>query len=127
MFKNIEYDLLNISKQMEDLSLPVQVELFVNENKQNFVKPIMPAYGDGQVDSEEKSIGYKVGTTYTLMEETLLCIESAQFNWMHENKVVSIKLRTALCCGTRWPEYGRSCVGNSSREEAVTIWLISSR
>jgi len=30
MFKNIEYDLLNISKQMEELSLPTQIELFVH-------------------------------------------------------------------------------------------------
>jgi hypothetical protein len=30
MFKNIEYDMLNISKQMEGLNLHTQIELFVN-------------------------------------------------------------------------------------------------
>lgn len=35
MFKNIEYDLLNISKQMEHLDTQKDVELFVEEQKNN--------------------------------------------------------------------------------------------
>lgn len=33
MFKNIEYDLLNISKQMEYLDTQREVEVYVEENK----------------------------------------------------------------------------------------------
>ena len=35
MFKNIEYDLLNISKQMEHLDTQKDVEAFVEEQKNN--------------------------------------------------------------------------------------------
>lgn len=35
MFKNIEYDLLNISKQMEHLDTQKDVEFFVEEQKNN--------------------------------------------------------------------------------------------
>lgn len=35
MFKNIEYDLLNISKQMEHLDTQKDVEAFVEEHKNN--------------------------------------------------------------------------------------------
>jgi hypothetical protein len=33
MFKNIEYDLLNISKQMEYLDTQKEIEIFVEESK----------------------------------------------------------------------------------------------
>lgn len=33
MFKNIEYDLLNISKQMEYLDTQKEIEIFVEEGK----------------------------------------------------------------------------------------------
>jgi len=47
------------------------------------MNPIVSVYNNGPIVSDEfKSIAYKVETTYTLMEETLLCIESGQFNWM---------------------------------------------
>lgn len=42
MFKNIEYDLLNISKQMERLDTQKDVEIFVEEQKNNPVNRIMP-------------------------------------------------------------------------------------
>lgn len=35
MFKNIEYDLLNISKQMEYLDTQKDVEAFVDEQRNN--------------------------------------------------------------------------------------------
>ena len=42
MFKNIEYDLLNISKQMEHLDTQKDVEIFVEEQKGNGAHRIMP-------------------------------------------------------------------------------------
>lgn len=42
MFKNIEYDLLNISKQMESLDTQRDVEIFNEEHKHNKNYRIVP-------------------------------------------------------------------------------------
>lgn len=41
MFKNIEYDLLNISKQMEYLDNQKEVEIFVEEQKNSTINRII--------------------------------------------------------------------------------------
>lgn len=68
MFKNIEYDMLNISKQMECLNLQSQIELFVNENKRNFVNPILSVYKEGPIsENSYRKIDYKYPINRTLM------------------------------------------------------------
>ena len=42
MFKNIEYDLLNISKQMESLDTQKDVEVFFEDMKDNLHNRIVP-------------------------------------------------------------------------------------
>lgn len=49
MFKNVEYDLLNISRQMEALSPGNQIECFVMNNKDMFQSPIISIYSEGPV------------------------------------------------------------------------------
>lgn len=49
MFKNIEYDLLNISRQMEAVSPQSQIECFVVSNKDTFRNPIISIYAEGPV------------------------------------------------------------------------------
>lgn len=49
MFKNIEYDLLNISRQMEAVSPPSQIESFVVSAKDTFKHPIISIYAEGPV------------------------------------------------------------------------------
>lgn len=49
MFKNIEYDLLNISRQMEAVSPRSQIECFVVSCKDNFRAPIISIYAEGPV------------------------------------------------------------------------------
>jgi hypothetical protein len=49
MFKNIEYDLLNISRQMEAVSPQSQIECFVVSSKDTFRTPIISIYAEGPV------------------------------------------------------------------------------
>jgi hypothetical protein len=49
MFKNIEYDLLNISTQMEALTPGNQIECFVVSNKDVFESPIISIYAEGPI------------------------------------------------------------------------------
>lgn len=49
MFKNIEYDLLNISRQMEAVTPPSQIECFVVAAKDIFKSPIISIYAEGPI------------------------------------------------------------------------------
>jgi hypothetical protein len=49
MFKNIEYDLLNISRQMEAVTPNSQIECFVVASKDIFHSPIISIYAEGPI------------------------------------------------------------------------------
>jgi hypothetical protein len=58
MFKNIEYDLLNISRQMELITPGSQIECFVVNYKDAFLCPIISLYAEGPVVANRSSPPY---------------------------------------------------------------------
>lgn len=66
MFKNIEYDLLNISRQMEAVVPGKQIEQFVSLCKDVFTSPIISIYREGPVANRYDAIDLKVPIYGTL-------------------------------------------------------------
>lgn len=72
MFKNIEFDLINISKQMEYIKPNEQLEIFMKENASFFDNPIISIYSEGPIsENNQHSIDYKYPITRQVLEETL--------------------------------------------------------
>ena len=86
MFKNIEYDLLNISRQMEQLQPAVELECFGKEEASHFLSPIIFLYSEGPITDSRSEIDFKFPIKKSFFEETLLKIESQHFSWMLDNK-----------------------------------------
>jgi hypothetical protein len=93
MFKNIEYDLLNISRQMEAVMPATQIEDFVVANKDTFTSPIISIYREGPVANRYDAIDLKAPICGTLFEESLTKIDSGVFYWLLDNKVCLLSCR----------------------------------
>lgn len=101
MFKNIEYDLLNISRQMEAVQPKSQLQIFVESERDYFKNPVISFYAEGPVAEHRyfanknsyASIDLKTPIKRTLLEETLLNIDRGYFPWLLENKVLILKYR----------------------------------
>jgi hypothetical protein len=87
MFKNIEYDLLNISRQMEAVVPSSQIEDFVVSNRDQFNAPIISIYAEGPIANRYDAIDLKTPICGTLLEESLIRIDSGVFYWLLDNKV----------------------------------------
>ena len=86
MFKNIEYDLLNISRQTQSLSPTDQLHCFTKETGSLYSTPILSIYSEGPLDENTQRVDYKNPISASLLESTLLKIEGSQLGWMLENK-----------------------------------------
>ncbi len=94
MFKNIEYDLLNISRQMEAVVPSKQIEHFVMANKDAFDSPIISIYTEGPVANRYDAIDLKQPICGTLFEDSLIKIDSGVFYWLLDNKVPTSIMQT---------------------------------
>lgn len=63
MFKNIEYDLLNISRQMESLSPPEQLHQFAQDSGSVFNSPIISIYSEGPLVGNAIDLKYPMSAT----------------------------------------------------------------
>lgn len=96
MFKNIEYDLLNISKQMEYLDTQKEIEIFVEEGKNSNSnrivsedKPEEDIKRSSQSESpNEYQIQLKKMLGKSMLSNSLLHVDEEYFSWMLFNKVV---------------------------------------
>lgn len=102
MFKNIEYDLLNISRQMEAVVPGSQIEDFVVSTKDEFKSPIISIYAEGPIANRYHlsypgthlttgrydAIDLKTPICGTLLEESLTRIDRGVFYWLLDNKVL---------------------------------------
>lgn len=86
MFKNIEYDLLNVSRQMESLRPAEQIEQFSKKHGSIFTSPIVSIYAEGPVTEGQSEIDLQFPISATFFEETLLAIETGCEGWMLDNK-----------------------------------------
>ena len=69
MFKNIEYDLLNISKQMEHLDTQKDVEAFVEEQKDN---PSNRIIIEEKKEKEDEPKRISLNSSDTIVTSTML-------------------------------------------------------
>jgi hypothetical protein len=118
MFKNIEYDLLNISRQMEAVSPQSQIECFVVSSKDLFRNPIISIYAEGPVANRYELIDFKFPIKRSLLEETLLRIDRNLFTWILENKVSPHLSRTPLLSATL-----SSDCSNATRKTRLAITI----
>lgn len=88
MFKNIEYDLLNISRQMESIVPGKQIERFVSLSKDVFASPIISIYREGPVANRYHAIDLKVPIYGTFFEESLVKIDNRTLYYLLDNKVI---------------------------------------
>lgn len=96
MFKNIEYDLLNISKQMEYLDTQKEIEIFVeegkNSNSNRIVSEDKPEEDTKRSSQSESSNEYQIQLKKMLgksmLSNSLLHVDEEYFSWMLFNKVV---------------------------------------
>lgn len=103
MFKNIEYDLLNVSRQMESISGQDQLEAFTREVGGVFESPILSIYSEGPLaDNRYYRIDLKTPISSTFLEETLVRLDSPVFGWMQSNKFNST-LR--FCLQQAWNQF----------------------
>ena len=91
LFKNIEYDIVNISTQMEGLDTQKDVESFVEESKNNQNSKIVDERRDE--DSNENIIQSKKIVGKSMLSNSLLYVDEEYFSWMLFNKVLIIVYR----------------------------------
>jgi len=69
MFKNIEYDMINISKQMETVKPKEQLQIHLEDQGPVFNHPILSIYSEGPIlENNWHSIDLKYPITRTFLE-----------------------------------------------------------
>ena len=102
MFKNIEYDLLNISKQMEGLDTQKDVEVFNEEQRENVNNRVVPDTREEKEESRKvrrrrssqgsmealvaDELEKKKVLGKSMLNESLLNVDEDYFSWMLHNK-----------------------------------------
>jgi hypothetical protein len=90
MFKNIEYDLLNISKQMEHLDTQKDVEVFTEQSKATTENRIVAEAGEEEgkrTPPDAAALQLKTMVGKSMLSESLFYVEEEYFTWMLTNKV----------------------------------------